>query len=169
MCKKRLKSYYILILYHYNLKTKVMPFKTEVILTKLKMKKKKKKHRLNVFWLPYNNSHFTGRATTKYTYLMGLKFYIWHIYCPTTNICMLQNLYFSILRSLKSVKFSGESHAEGSSTTDSKMEIFPWLSNICRLRIYLWNVSYALRKTPHIKCIKRYKYICQSIWRGKLL
>ncbi len=29
------------------------------------------------------------------------------------------------------------------------MEIFPWLSNIYRWRIYLWNVSYAFRKTAH--------------------
>ncbi len=31
----------------------------------------------------------------------------------------------------------------------SKMNIFPWLSNIYRWRIYLWNVSYAFRKTAH--------------------
>ncbi len=41
--------------------------------------------------------------------------------------------------------------AEGSCTSDSKMEIFPWLSNIYRWRLYLWNVSYAFRKTAHLK------------------
>ncbi len=34
-------------------------------------------------------------------------------------------------------------------TSDSKMEIFPWLSNIYRWRIYLWDVSYAFRKRAH--------------------
>ncbi len=28
-------------------------------------------------------------------------------------------------------------------------KIFPWISNIYRGRIYLWNVSYAFRKTAH--------------------
>ncbi len=45
--------------------------------------------------------------------------------------------------------------AEGSCISDSKMEIFPWVSNIYRWRIYLWNVSYALRETAHLKHIKQ--------------
>ncbi len=40
--------------------------------------------------------------------------------------------------------------AEGSCTSDRKIEIFPWLSNIYRWRIYLWNVSYAFRKTAWV-------------------
>ncbi len=39
--------------------------------------------------------------------------------------------------------------------SDSNMEISPWLSNIYRWRIYLWNVSYAVRKTAHLKHIKQ--------------
>ncbi len=56
---------------------------------------------------------------------------------------------------MKSVKFSGELQSKSSCTSDSKMEIFPWLSNIYRWRIYLWNVSYALRKTARLKHIKQ--------------
>ncbi len=71
---------------------------------------------------------------------------------------------------MKSVKFSRESQSKSSRTSDSKMEIFPWLSNIYRWRIYLWNVSYALRKTAclkHIKqrlCQRHTQPFCQSIW-----
>ncbi len=50
---------------------------------------------------------------------------------------------------MKSVKFSRESQSKSSRTSDSKMEILPWLSNIYRLRMYLWIVSYALRKTAN--------------------
>ncbi len=50
---------------------------------------------------------------------------------------------------MKSVKFSRESQSKSSRTSDSKMEIFPWISNIYRWRIYLWIVSYALRKTAN--------------------
>ncbi len=56
---------------------------------------------------------------------------------------------------MKSVKFSRESQSKSSCTSDSKMNIFTWLSNIYRWRIYLWNVSYALRKTAHLKHIKQ--------------
>ncbi len=41
---------------------------------------------------------------------------------------------------MKSVKFNGESQSKSSCTSDNKMEIFPWLSNIYRWRIYRWNV-----------------------------
>ncbi len=54
-----------------------------------------------------------------------------------------------------------------SSTPDSKMDIFAWLSNIYRWKIYLWHVSYTLRKTKCLKCIKQHRYIpCHggSIW-----
>ncbi len=45
------------------------------------------------------------------------------------------------------------------------MDIFAWLSNIYRLKIYLWHVSYALRKTKLLKRIKQYKYIpCLPWW-----
>ncbi len=44
-------------------------------------------------------------------------------------------------------------------TPDSKMDIFAWLSNIYRFKIYLCYVSYARRKTKGLKCIKQHKYI----------
>ncbi len=40
-------------------------------------------------------------------------------------------------------KFSGESQSKSLCTSDSNIEIFPWLSNIYRWRIYLWNISNA--------------------------
>ncbi len=39
--------------------------------------------------------------------------------------------------------------SKSSCTSDRKIEIFPWLSNIYRWRIYLWNVSNAFRKRAH--------------------
>ncbi len=38
-------------------------------------------------------------------------------------------------------------HLRASPTPDSKMDVFAWLSNIYRWKIYSWHVSYALRKT----------------------
>ncbi len=49
----------------------------------------------------------------------------------------------------KSVEFSGELQSRSSCTSERKMDMFPWLSNIYRWRIYLWNVSYPFRKTAH--------------------
>ncbi len=46
-----------------------------------------------------------------------------------------------------------------SRSISSKMDIFAWLSNIYRYKKYLWHVSYALRKTKCLKCIKQHKYI----------
>ncbi len=48
------------------------------------------------------------------------------------------------------------------------MDVFAWLSNIYRWKIYSWHVSYALRKTKRLKCIKQCKLfaVCHggSIW-----
>ncbi len=48
----------------------------------------------------------------------------------------------------KSVKFSGDRKAKLMHFWQ-QMNIFPWLSNIYRWRIYLWNVSSAFRKRAH--------------------
>ncbi len=65
-------------------------------------------------------------------------------HCALCLACMRRRSFW-----MKSVKFSGESQSKSSCTSDSKMEIFPWLSNIYRWRIYLWNVSYTFRKRAH--------------------
>ncbi len=49
----------------------------------------------------------------------------------------------------KSVMFCAESPSKSTCTSDSKMDIFRWLSNIYIWRIYMWNVSYAFRKRTH--------------------
>jgi len=74
--------------------------------------------------LPYYISYFTVTAVIKIHLLVGLQFYMAYL--------MSDNKYGA--RLLKSVKFSGD-------------------FNIYRWRIYLWNASYALRKTPHLKRI----------------
>ncbi len=69
-------------------KNKNNAFKAEVIFTKLKMKMIKKAQTNWVkrqFWLPHY-SHITVSAIIQIHLLVGLKFYICHIYCPTTNI-----------------------------------------------------------------------------------
>ncbi len=58
--------------------------------------------------------------------------------------------------------------AEGSCASDSKMEIFPWLSNIYRWRIYLWKVSYAFRKTAHLKHIKHAAFLSEPFVNYRL-
>ncbi len=114
-------------------------------------------HRL-IEWNGYFDYLNTVSAIIQMHVLVGLKFYISHIYIFHLQI-FHQNVYFIqsycaliSLRSVwhacfKSVKFSGKSQNRSSCTSDSKMDIFPWLSNIYRWRIYLWNVSYAFRKT----------------------
>ncbi len=49
-------------------------------------------------------------------------------------------------------------------TSDSKMNIFPWLSNIYRWRIYLWNLSYAFRKRARSLSVR-----AALSWNYKLL
>ncbi len=81
---------------------------------------------------------------------------------------------------------SRESQSKSSRTSDSKMEIFPWLSNIYRWRIYLWIVSYALLGWPYVPfsqdvswpgflyCQKYlgFGFVCVcrpiGVWRGSL-
>ncbi len=53
------------------------------------------------------------------------------------------------LGNMRKMSYLWESQSKSSCTSDSKMEIFPWLSNIYRWRIYLWNVSYAFKKRAH--------------------
>ncbi len=72
MCKKRVK-----ITLHSNIvtlqtKNKNNAFKAEVAFTKLK-----------IYLITVT---LQLMFTYKYTYFVGLKFYISHIYCPTTNI-----------------------------------------------------------------------------------
>ncbi len=100
--------------------------------------------------------------------LVCLKFDICHIYIfqlqifhPNVYFSQLLHSYFielsvwhacAWLRSFwnKSVKFNGESQSKCSCASDRNCFIFPWLSNIYRWRIYLWNVSYAFRKTMRL-------------------
>ncbi len=53
--------------------------------------------------------------------------------------------------------FSAQQHSwlsRASPTPDSKIDMFAWLSDIYRWKIYLRHVSYALRKTQRLKFIK---------------
>ncbi len=129
-----------------------------------------------LFCLSHYN-HFTVSAIIEKHLLVGLKFYMRHIYCLlATNISATLIFYVNVksccapvtlrvclvrVRSfyIKSVKFSRESQSRRLMLSDSKMDIFPWLSNIYRWRIYLWNISYAFRKTAHLKHIKQ----CDSL------
>ncbi len=124
---------------------------------KMKVKKAQTNWVKGLFWLPHY-SHFTVSAIIQIHLIVGLKFYICQMYIVQLQIFQ-KNWYFSQLLCsyvialcvwrtcvrrcafwTKFVKFSGESASKSSCTYDSEKNIFPWLSNIYRWRIYLWNV-----------------------------
>ncbi len=134
--------------------------------------------------------HFTVGAIIKTDLLVALKFFTSHLlsnykyfsemYILVIIIALLLHcaVCLASMRAAVLVQWSlwclaENRKAEGPCTADRKMEIFPWLSNIYRWRVYLWNVSYVLRKTAHLRHIEQCvslsgtRPFCLSIWRGE--
>ncbi len=130
----------------------VAPWFWQVKITELKMKLKYK------YFLLIRGTHLT--------HLLILHLIYSYCYHKNTLLCRIKILrvtfnvqqqklaecilysellcYYSILLRLFSA------HARRSRTPDSQMDIFAWISNIYRSKIYLWHVSYA-RKTQLLR------------------